>query len=346
MQDLVNGRGDAKTHLSKIVYYGAIQNAIFYSLQQALFALAFGDDDEEDEKKNKKKDDSYARVVNGMLDSLLRGSGIAGAVVSTVKNTILRFMDEEKKAEDGKFYTEPDHAYTLIEALNLSPPIGIKARKMYSSTQTWEFNRDVIKHMPKTSIDNPMFDALFNAVEATTNVPLARAHSKVRNIREALNSDNETFERVAMFLGWSSWNFGIKNQKVMSARQEIKEIKAEERKVKAEEKKLIKAQEVEAENKIKEEEFKKQQAQEKKEAEQATSKEEKEEKKEKITCAAVNKRGERCKSKPVDGVYCTVHQKVEQREDGQKTRCTKIKSDGERCKMQTNNKSGLCYYHD
>ena len=334
MQDLVNGRGDAKTHLSKIVYYGAIQNAIFYGLQQALFALLFGDDDEEDEKKNKKKEDSYARVVNGMLDSLLRGSGIAGAVVSTVKNTILRFMDEEKKAEDGKFYTEPDHAYTLIEALNLSPPIGIKARKMYSATQSWEFNRDVIKHMPKTSIDNPMFDALFNAVEATTNVPLARAHSKIRNIREALNSDNETFERVALFLGWSTWNFGIQNQNVMTAKQEIKEIKAEERKVKAEEKKLIKAQELEAENKIKEEEFKKQQAQEKKEG------------KKEITCAAVNKKGERCKSKPVDGVYCTVHQKVEQREDGKKTRCTKIKSDGERCKMQTNKKSGLCYYHD
>ena len=188
--------------------------------------------------------------------------------------------------------------------------------------------------MPKTSIDNPMFDALFNAVEATTNVPLARAHSKVRNIREALNSDNKAFERVALFLGWSTWNFGIQNQNVMTARQEIKEIKAEERKVKAEEKKLIKAQEVEAENKAKEEEFKKQQAQEKKEG------------KKEITCAAVNKKGERCKSKPVDGVYCTVHQKVEQREDGKKTRCTKIKSDGERCKMQTNNKSGLCYYHD
>ena len=46
------------------------------------------------------------------------------------------------------------------------------------------------------------------------------------------------------------------------------------------------------------------------------------------------------------GRYCTIHQKVEKRTDGKKVQCKKIKGDGKRCKMQTNNKSGLCYYHD
>ena len=67
MQDLVNGRGDAKTHISKILYYGAIQNAIFYGLQQALFAVAFGDDEEE-EKDN---DDKYFDIGNGMIMLIL-----------------------------------------------------------------------------------------------------------------------------------------------------------------------------------------------------------------------------------------------------------------------------------
>ena len=40
-QDLVNGRGDWKTNVSKIVYYGAMQNLIFNALSNALFALAF-----------------------------------------------------------------------------------------------------------------------------------------------------------------------------------------------------------------------------------------------------------------------------------------------------------------
>ena len=47
--DLINGRGDWKTNVSKLAYYGAVQNIIFTALQSALFALAFSD--EEDEKE-------------------------------------------------------------------------------------------------------------------------------------------------------------------------------------------------------------------------------------------------------------------------------------------------------
>ena len=48
--DLSYGRGDPKTNISKILYYGAVQNAIFTGLQQGLFAMLF-DDEEDDEKK-------------------------------------------------------------------------------------------------------------------------------------------------------------------------------------------------------------------------------------------------------------------------------------------------------
>jgi hypothetical protein len=37
VSDLKNGRGDAKTNISKIVYYGFVQNLIFNAAQQALF---------------------------------------------------------------------------------------------------------------------------------------------------------------------------------------------------------------------------------------------------------------------------------------------------------------------
>ena len=39
IQDLYNGRGDFKTNISKIIYYGGVQNALFYALQQGLFAV-------------------------------------------------------------------------------------------------------------------------------------------------------------------------------------------------------------------------------------------------------------------------------------------------------------------
>tara|TARA_R100000231_G_scaffold129802_3_gene101302 strand:+ start:1318 stop:10482 length:9165 start_codon:yes stop_codon:yes gene_type:complete len=312
-QDLVNRRGDVRTHISKIVYYGAVQNAIFYSMQQALFALAFGDDDEEEEKV-----DAYARVGNGMLDSVLRGSGFMGAAVSTMKNVVLEFLEQEEKKHRA------DHAYTIIEAFNYSPPIGIKARKLYSATQTWEFNRDVIKEMPLTDIDNPVYGAATSAIEAITNAPVYRAYSKIRNIREAMNSDHETYKRVALLLGWSTWNFGIQNEDVIEARQQVKERKKKERKEKRD------AEQTEK-NRVLEEKFLNEQKQEKKEGKE-------------VTCAAANKAGVRCKNKPVDGIYCTVHQKVEQGD--KQVQCKKIKKDGKRCKMQTKNKSGLCYYHD
>jgi hypothetical protein len=341
-QDLVNGRGDPKANISRIVYYAGIQNLIFYGLQAALFAALFSDD-EEDEITDKKKE----RVVNGMIDTLLRGSGIAGVAVATVKNVILKFMKESEKMDDGVYYTDPDWGNVVIEGLNVSPPIGIKARKIYSGLKTWEYNKDVIDQMDKTDIDNPIYDAAASVTEAVTNVPLSRLYNKTQNISESLNAEHDMWKRVAMLLGWSKWSFGIKNQDVVAAKGEVKVIKAEKAKVKAEKKKIIKAEEKAVEDAVVVEKNIEIQKEERKAVEEAATDEKKKEAKQKVTCAAVNKSGNRCGSKPVgSGTYCTVHEKVEAREDGKKVQCSQIKSDGKRCKMKTNNKSGKCYYHD
>ncbi len=328
--DLVNGRGDAKAHISRIIYYGGIQNLIFYGLQSAVFAALFSDD-EEDQLTDKKSE----RIMNGMVDTLLRGSGIGGAVVATVKNVIIKFMKEEEKEKDDNFMTRANHAGTLIEALNISPPIGIKARKLYGATQTWDFNRDVIKHMSKTDIDNPAYDAISSATEAVTNIPLNRLYSKYQNISESLNADNEMWQRVAMFLGWSKWNFGIENQNVVTAKGEVKEIKAAEAEERKEMKKRAKAVEKMAEEEIIIKDN------------LLDQKEEREEGQEDIKCAAVSKSGARCGAKVKGGGnFCTVHEKAPQRASGEKTQCSHIKPNGDRCKMQTRSQSGKCYYHD
>ena len=77
----------------------------------------------------------------------------------------MKFMEQEKKGYNA------DHAYTMIEAVNLSPPLGSKARKIYGATQSYKFNRDII--VPRGfNIDNPGLDAVSGLVEATTNIPL------------------------------------------------------------------------------------------------------------------------------------------------------------------------------
>ena len=83
------------SNLSKIVYYTTVQNIIFNSLQQALFALAF-EDETEDEEKNRAAD-----IAHGMADSILFGLGFGGAFISTVKNLMRVVMQEsDKKSPD------------------------------------------------------------------------------------------------------------------------------------------------------------------------------------------------------------------------------------------------------
>ena len=145
------------------------------------------------------------------------------------------------------------------------------------------------------------------------------------------------WQRIAMGLGWSRWSFGLKNQDVMTAKGEVKEIKKEEKKVRDAEKKN--KRDMEQQWKDAAEESKNIEAQEEERSKGVKEKD--------IKCAAVNKSGKRCGKRVLPGkTYCTIHEKVDQRVDGKKKQCTHVKSGGDRCKMQTSNKSGKCYYHD
>jgi hypothetical protein len=211
MRDLVNGRGDFKTNVSKIIYYGAVQNFVFAALQNALFGMMFADEEEEEDLKLDKK---KSRIVNSMSDTILRGSGLYGAAVSTIKNVIMKFIEQEKKGWNA------DHTYTVIEAVNLSPPIGSKLRKLYSAIQTYKFNKKIM-FGPKGmgfDIDNPTYDAFGNIVSAVTNLPLDRAIKKVRNVRASLDERNSSWQRIATLLGWTTWDVGIENYDVEKAK--------------------------------------------------------------------------------------------------------------------------------
>jgi hypothetical protein len=200
------------SNISKIIYYGAIQNIIFYSLQTALFAMMFDDDDQDEEFFDKKRD----RVINGSIDSILRGMGVGGAIISTIKNTAIKWAENQKK-DWGK-----EDNVIMMEMLQLSPPVGIKARKLSSAEKTLDYNRKVIEEMETFDIDNPMWDAISNIIEATTNIPLARLHRKTTNLREAANSENEWWQRLAMSLGWSRWDVGVENKEVEEVKKSIK----------------------------------------------------------------------------------------------------------------------------
>jgi|TARA_R110001592_G_scaffold33101_1_gene115183 hypothetical protein len=197
--DLVNRRGDAKSHISKIIYYGFAQNLIFTALQNALFALPFLDDDEDEELLDKKG----GRMLNSMIDSTLKGIGVYGAITSTVKNMFLEFLEQKEKKGRS------DYAYVLIEFFNLSPPIGIKSRKIYNGLTTYKYNKKDIENGDKLL----MAEMGSSLVEGTLNVPASRLYNKITNINDATSSEYETWQRIAMFLGWSKWNLGVGGKK-------------------------------------------------------------------------------------------------------------------------------------
>ena len=195
--DLINGRGDWKTNISKIAYYSVIQNIIFSALQQGLFALLF-DDEEEDDKKAR-----YYRIGNSSADTLLRGMGVYGAAAATVKNMIIKIVEEAKKSR-------PDYTKVAIEATAISPPINSKLRKLVSAGKTFTYKQSKEKVFTEGfSLDNPAFLAAGKVISAGTNLPADRIVLKMDHIYTAMQPETELWQGTALMLGWGEWELGM-----------------------------------------------------------------------------------------------------------------------------------------
>ena len=198
-QDLINGRGDWKTNVSKIVYYGAVQNLIFNALQQAVFALGFGEDDEEE--MDAKKSEKISRIANGMIDSQLKGLGIGGAAVVALKSTLM---------ELGKQYSKdrPKYEEAVFDLLSFSPPLGSKVQKINGGLRSFSWNMKDIQSKG-FSLDNPAYLAGAQITTGLTNIPLDRVIKKLNSMRGIVSEQSSLWQKVALGLGWSTWDVGL-----------------------------------------------------------------------------------------------------------------------------------------
>jgi len=191
--DLINNRGDWKTNISKIVYYGAVQNIIFHSLQTALFALAF-DDEEDDEKKER-----FFNIGNRMADSILIGTGVYGAIAATTKNVIMEVIEQEKGRKDFQ--------KAAIATTAISPPINSKLQKMLRAGRRFTYKQEREK-MRELGLDtrNPAVLSGADLLSALFNLPADRAIKKWNNLVLAADSETELWQSVALALGYSEWD--------------------------------------------------------------------------------------------------------------------------------------------
>ena len=195
-QDLVNGRGDWKTNVSKIVYYSTIQNLIFNALSNALFALAFNEEDEE-------KEDKTGRIANGMADSLLRGLGIRGTAVAAIKDALITIYEQENKEKGA-----PELRKAIADLFGFSPPIDSKVRKLTSGLNTLSWEREKMSQ-EGFNLNNPAYLAFAQILAGLTNVPLDRAITKINNLRAATSDSSAKWQKVALLMGWSAWDLGL-----------------------------------------------------------------------------------------------------------------------------------------
>jgi len=214
VRDLINGRGNKIENLSKLSYYGFIQSTAFTALQNALFAFSL---DSENSFDDSDKSIRYQRSLNSMLDSQMRGIGIPGAIVSTVKNTVMEYQLQSAKGYNA------DHTRTIIQLLSYSPVLGSKLRKTfgYSGIGQERFNAEANTKIG-WSIDNPRLLTGLNVIEAGTNLPTARILNKVRNLRIAADANYQWWQNAAAFGGWSGYDLGIENEVLENAKRIIK----------------------------------------------------------------------------------------------------------------------------
>ncbi len=200
VQDLVNRRGDDKTNISKIAYYGFLQNMLFNGLQQAVTSLGFGDEEMTDAEEKK-----LIKAANGMLDSSLRGLGLAGVTAGVLKNLGIDIYERSKRKT-------PDFVDSYKKLLEFSPAIKSKLGKFQSAAYPFDSKKRRAEVFEKGfSLDNPAYESMAKVITGTTNLPLDRLYSKVENLKGAMDEETETWQSIAMVLGWPEWQ--IKSDK-------------------------------------------------------------------------------------------------------------------------------------
>jgi len=242
LSDIKNGRGDYKTNVSKVLYYGFMQNFIFTGLQQGVNGLLFDDEQEivipsvmsdeeykdylgklkpEDrtaaikqrkeelkekakaEAENRKKADKSLGTVNSMLDTGLKGLGFYGSVLATLKNAAYRSYLESLK-------DRPDYADQIPrDLLAISPGLSIKYGQIRRGIGTLYYNEEEIKERGLGDLNNPIYQAGGDLLAGFTNVPINRYITKANNISNAMNEELSMNTRILSLGGWSEYALGI-----------------------------------------------------------------------------------------------------------------------------------------
>jgi hypothetical protein len=193
-----------------------------------MFGIAFdpseeGDDSKLGKFKKDREDQATGKIINSTADMFLRGSGVGGAFVASIKNIIL-----EAGRQSGK--NRPDYERAADKFLTFSPVIDSKLRKLKSAGRTFTYKQELKKIQERgVAIDNPALMAVSQVLSAYTNIPLDRAVKKINNIKTATEDETQLWQKIALLMGYGSWELGIQARKTDEAAIITKQEKAQKK---------------------------------------------------------------------------------------------------------------------
>ena len=126
----------------------------------------------------------------------------------------IKFMEQREKGYNK------DESAVIMEMLNFSPVVGIKARRIVNAEKTLNYNTKIIKEMETFDLDNPVWSAVTNYTQTITTAPANKIYQKAINLRNAADNDYTTFQRLMFLSGYTTWSLNLGDTKKM---EQIKE---------------------------------------------------------------------------------------------------------------------------
>ncbi len=224
--DLKNRRGDTKTNVSRMAYYGLVQSSLFYGLQQAFYGSLMSDDaelsEEELDEKYRDFDKRLDKMGKSVWQGILTGSGLPGKGAVVAYNTAM-----EAKKQYDKGYQGADFFPILSQIMSLSPTLGSKVNRLGRNWKSLimaehtkkgrEFGNTFDTFDPR----NPNNKAYISMIGTATNIPVDRLISKMENISDAIDANNELWQRAAMLMGTPKYQLQTKEQNKRDRQQII-----------------------------------------------------------------------------------------------------------------------------
>ena len=115
-----------------------------------------------------------------MISGFLRGTGLTGAVLSTVYLAAKNYQFETEKGYGA------DYGNTINQLLSISPPLSTKTRSVYSALKSRKYYLTTKKGQRELEtkqgfFEDPLMRSNIKMLSSLTNAPLSRIQTKIEN---------------------------------------------------------------------------------------------------------------------------------------------------------------------